>query len=171
VHLAAPVSTPLIAVPKAWTVGTNGPVRGKVVKIAKLPETEADLEQHKGKLAGAIVFAGEERKLQPLGGPLSKRCSEQKLKEGTAYQIPGERPDWDREAVAKEFLFRKKLARFLMDEKALALVEPSPWDRGVVRVMSGGSREKEDPAGVPWLVMAVEHYTMTGDRFPHGGFP
>jgi Iap family predicted aminopeptidase len=24
--------------------------------------------------------------------------------------------------------------------------------------MSGGSREKEDPAGVPWLVMAVEHY-------------
>ena len=47
----SPLTAPLIALPKAWTPGTDGPVRGKVVK-AKI-ESEADLEKWKGKLAGS----------------------------------------------------------------------------------------------------------------------
>src|SRR5574341_379518 len=46
-HVVAPVTFPLVAIPKAWTAGTNGSVRGKVVRV-KL-ETEADVEKWKGK--------------------------------------------------------------------------------------------------------------------------
>ena len=55
-HVVAPMTFPLVAIPKAWTAGTNGSVRGKVVRVRV--ESEADLEKWKGKLAGAVVWAG-----------------------------------------------------------------------------------------------------------------
>ncbi|MES1211045.1 MAG: peptidase, partial [Acidobacteriota bacterium] len=62
VSLVAPLQAPLVALPKAWTPGTAGPVRGKVVK-AKI-ETEGDIEKWKGKLAGAVVFVADARDLK-----------------------------------------------------------------------------------------------------------
>src|SRR6185369_13143626 len=44
----------LSAIPRPWTPGTGGVVRGAVVK-AKL-ETKEDLDKNKGKLAGKIVL-------------------------------------------------------------------------------------------------------------------
>ena len=44
----------LVAIPKAWTPGTDGVKRGKVI-YAKL-ETEEDLAKWKGKLAGKILL-------------------------------------------------------------------------------------------------------------------
>src|SRR5262249_14064682 len=54
--LLAPDHASLVAVPKAWTPGTAGVVRGKAVK-AKL-ESDADLETWRGKLAGTFVLLG-----------------------------------------------------------------------------------------------------------------
>jgi hypothetical protein len=45
-HVVAPMSFPLVAIPKAWTAGTTGVVRGKVVRVKV--ETEADVEKWKG---------------------------------------------------------------------------------------------------------------------------
>src|SRR5688572_11638083 len=47
VRVVSPVATPLVAVPKAWTPGTDGAVRGPVLKL-KI-EKEADLDSWKGK--------------------------------------------------------------------------------------------------------------------------
>src|SRR4249920_631315 len=77
VSLVAPLQAPLIALPKAWTPGTAGPVRGKVVK-AKI-DSEADLEKYKGTLAGMIVLIADSRELRGPDKPLFHRYDEQEL--------------------------------------------------------------------------------------------
>lgn len=158
VQLLKPVSTPLMAIPEAWSPGTNGPVRGKVIRIEKEPSSEQELEQYKGKLAGAIVLLGGERKLEPLTKGLSHRYSEQELRDMEQYEIPGQRRNFNLEAFAARLKFRKTLAKFWADEKVAALIEGSNWDRGVILIGGTGAYTKEDPAGVPSLVMAAEHY-------------
>jgi carboxypeptidase Q len=168
VHAVSPFAAPLIALPKAWTPGTEGPVRGKVVK-AKL-ESEADLEKSKGTLAGMIVLIADGRELRGPDKPLFRRYDEQELHDLAQFEM-GERrgalpgPDapvagrpFDREAARKRFRFQKTLRSFLAAEKALASVEPSDRDGGIVRVAGGGSRVKGEDPGVPALVMAAEHY-------------
>ncbi len=161
VHAILPFTAPLIALPKAWTPGTEGPVRGKVVK-AKL-ESEADLEKHKGKLAGMIVLLSDGRELKGPDKPLFRRYSEQELHDLALFELAERRgaraaPAVDREAARKRFRFQKTLREFLLEEKALASVEPSDRDAGVLWVAGGGSREKGVNPGVPALVMAAEHY-------------
>ena len=49
-----PYYHPIIASPKAWTPGTNGPIKSDVVLIKA--DTITDLDKYKGKLAGKIVM-------------------------------------------------------------------------------------------------------------------
>jgi acetylornithine deacetylase/succinyl-diaminopimelate desuccinylase-like protein len=164
VSLVSPVAAPVIALPKAWTPGTAGPVRGKVVK-AKI-DTEADLEKWKGKLAGAIVFLADARDLKAPDKALFNRYTDTQLTDLSRFEIPGPRgeaprpgaPPFDREELVRRFKLQRKLREFFVAEKALATVEPSDRDGGVVRVAAGGSREKDEDPGVTGLVMAAEHY-------------
>src|SRR5436190_4921002 len=50
VRLTSPDVAQLWAIPRAWTPGTNGVLRGKPVKV-KI-ETKEDLEKYKGQLGG-----------------------------------------------------------------------------------------------------------------------
>src|ERR1700737_362778 len=52
-RLVAPDVSQLWALPRAWSAGTTGPIRGTAVKV-KL-ETKEDLEKNKGKLAGKFA--------------------------------------------------------------------------------------------------------------------
>ena len=89
-HVVAPVGFPLIAIPKAWTAGTNGVVRGKVVRV-KL-DSEADVEKFRGKLAGVVVWAGDTRELKsPEERGLFQRYSEKELDDIEQYAVPGAR--------------------------------------------------------------------------------
>jgi hypothetical protein len=54
-RVVAPQSYPLIAYAKAWTAGTDGPVRADVVK--GVVEDDQDMEKLKGKLKGKIVLS------------------------------------------------------------------------------------------------------------------
>ena len=47
-------SPPLEALSEAWAPGTDGPVRGRVVRATL--ESEDDLDEWRGKLGGAIVL-------------------------------------------------------------------------------------------------------------------
>src|SRR5512134_129479 len=77
-HVVAPVSFPLVALPKAWTAGTSGPVRGKVMRVKV--DSEADVEKLKGKIAGLVLWVGEPRELKgPEEGGVFKRYSEKQL--------------------------------------------------------------------------------------------
>jgi hypothetical protein len=159
VHMVAPESVPLVALPKAWTPATSGPLRGKALQVKF--QSEEDLERNKGRLAGAILFLSDARELKAPEKALFKRYSDDALVELGRYEIGEQRrggPPGDREAARQRFLLQAKLRPYFVDEKVLATVEPSDRDGGVVRVMGGGSREKDEDPGVPALVMAAEQY-------------
>jgi len=53
----------IIASPKAWTPGTNGPIKSEIILIKA--DTVTDLDKYKGKLAGKIVMF-DQANIQPL---------------------------------------------------------------------------------------------------------
>lgn len=151
VHMVRPQQVPLTALPKAWTPGTGGPVRGLAMRVDL--STEADLELHRGKLAGKILFL--EGLKVPAVREEPRRFSESELAELAEYEIPGQEENRD---YSRRFGMRRKIREFLVQEKVAATVDPSSRGLNVVRVGSGGSyRPGEDP-GVPALMMAVESY-------------
>src|SRR5262249_2988173 len=68
------------------------------------------------------------------------------------------RPPGDREEVIRRLRLQRLLRPFFSAEKALATLEVSPSDGGVVVVGRGGSWVKGEDPGVPALVMAAEQY-------------
>jgi hypothetical protein len=160
-RVTAPVSFPLWAMPKAWTAGTNGAVKGKVVRVKV--DSEADVEKLKGTLGGVVVWAGEVRALKaPEAGSLFQRYSEKELDDLEGYQIPGERlggrpggAPFDREAFLKRRRLQAALDKLYAAEKPLAVVEPSPRDADVLLLGGGGSRKAGDPQAVTQLVVSA----------------
>ncbi|MCC6742622.1 MAG: M20/M25/M40 family metallo-hydrolase [Acidobacteria bacterium] len=158
VHMVVPQAAPLIAIPKAWSPGTNGVKRGKIVRVPKQPESEADLAALKGKLTGAIVMTGNERELKPLDKPLLSRYTGEELDELTAVEFGRSGRQFDFSSFAKRMAFSATWTKFLQDEGVVAVVEPSGWDRGVVRVSGTRAYRAGEPDGVPALVMSIEHF-------------
>jgi carboxypeptidase Q len=161
VRMLAPDTAELIALPKAWTPGTDGPVRGKLVRV-KL-ENKEDLEKNRGKLAGAILLLGDMREVKMNTEAKMTRYTDQTLDELYHYSAPAPRNP----ALAAQFAdaarrraFAPELTKFLMEEKVAATIEPTrlPGDGGTIFVQSGGSYKKGEPVGVPSLVMDIEHY-------------
>jgi hypothetical protein len=157
VRMIVPYAQPLEALPEAWTPGTDGPVRGKVVR-ATLESTD-DLGEWEGKLGGAIVLLEGERQPEQIEAELFRRWDDVRLEKLEQYDIPGDgRGEW-RQRMLERYKFWKQLTTFLEEEGVVATIEPSSRDNGVVRLRGQSSnREEERPRGVPSLVMATEHY-------------
>jgi hypothetical protein len=155
VTMVAPATVPLIALPKAWTPGTAGPVRGKVKRVRI--GAKADFERHKGKLAGLILFLSPPRTLRAQDRPTFTRYSEDDLENLAHFDVTAaaEADDQPRRMRRR---FQRELTEFLAEEKPLATVEISERDGTLLRVMGGGSRDQDENPGVPSLVMAAEHY-------------
>lgn len=78
----------IIASPKAWTPGTNGPIKSEVVLIKA--DTITDLAKYKGKLTGKIVMI-ESATLLPLKNsyvPDVVRYTEEALDKMAAAELP-----------------------------------------------------------------------------------
>ncbi|MEM6795194.1 MAG: M20/M25/M40 family metallo-hydrolase [Acidobacteriota bacterium] len=158
VHMIVPHSVPLSALPNAWTPGTEGPVRGTAMRLEI--KTRQDLEKHKGKLAGKILFvdeAGEptERENEPM-----KRWTPEELHETCGYIIPRDREfnAW-RARFKKRYALREELKKFLVEEGVVAVVENSSRGHGVLRLTGGGSGgDPQRHRGIPELTMIQEHY-------------
>jgi hypothetical protein len=156
VRMTSPDVEQLLALPKAWSPGTNGAVRGKAV-LAKLT-TKEDLEKQRGKLAGRIVLTEEMREVQPQEKAALERYDEKSLEKVWEYQVPPARSPFGPEEFRRRREFRRALNVFLEQEKPLAVIDPGALDGGTFRVQQGGSYKKDEPIGVPALVMAIEHY-------------
>ncbi|HEX9944788.1 MAG TPA: M20/M25/M40 family metallo-hydrolase [Thermoanaerobaculia bacterium] len=155
VRMVSPRQFPLLALPKAWTPATGGPVRGEVMR-ADLA-SEKDFPQYQGKLAGKIVLLDGLQEFKEPEDPQFQRFSREELEKMADFEIPAEETDWRKRAVER-WRLRRALNQFLEKEKALAAVEASARLNGVVRVTGGGSWEPGESVGVPTLVMAAEHY-------------
>jgi carboxypeptidase Q len=157
VRMLSPYVQPLEALPNAWAPGTDGPVRGPVVRATlKSPE---DLEEWTGKLSGKILLLEDASEPEQIDAVLFERLNDESLEKIAQYEIPDDGPGEWRKRMLKRFKFWKQLAAFLEVEGVLATIEPSSRDNGVVRVTgSSSNREGERPLGVPALTMATEQY-------------
>ena len=166
VRMIKPEEVPLLALPKAWTPGTRGALRGPVVLVPVADE--GDLEKLRGKVAGKIVFLDPPRDLKPPDGPEFERYTAGDLEALGQFPIgPGRGPAF-RERYMKQRVLAEKVKEALEAGGALASVEISARDGGLITV--GGTRSyapREDP-GVPGLVMAAEHYNRIARLVAHG---
>jgi carboxypeptidase Q len=156
--MTAPQYMPLIAYPKAWTPGTNGPVKGEAV-LLEVQKVE-DLEKYKGKLKGAIVLSQGEQDVPLDFAPEASRLSEEELKALTIAPEPrGRSPFADRmaEMMARRQL-QQAIEKFLREEGAAVVLEPSRGSDGTVFVSRGGSQMVGATEPLPSIVVAAEHY-------------
>ena len=167
VRMVVPDTAELLALPFAWSPGTEGILRSQAVKV-KLADKD-DLEKQKGKLAGKIVMLGEMREVKPGEKPLSARYDEKTLDELSRYQIPGAAPfgrpgqPFNREEFVKRREFQRALNKFLVDEKVAAVIEAGALDGGTFRVQGLQNAQRKDaPPAVPFLMMAIEHFERIG---------
>jgi hypothetical protein len=158
VRMVSPDTAMLMAQPEAWTPSTPGMIRGKMVR-AKI-ERKEDLDKYRGKLAGQIVLLGDMREVKPHAEAEMERYDDKRLEQVYLYQgiirHGYERPS--REEMIRRFRFRKELAQFLTDEKVAAVIKPSSGDGGTIFVQGTQAYKKDEPAGVPSLVMSIEHF-------------
>ncbi len=153
VHLVAPTVQPMVALPRPWTPGTNGPVRAKAV-YAKL-DKEEDFEAWKGKLKGHIVLISAPLEIKDEDRPPIDRYDDSELRDLGRYEI--ERPDEKREERRKRRRFRQRYLKFLREEGALAALHHSNAP-GVLFVTGTTGYKKDGERGVPLLVMLPEQY-------------
>ena len=163
-RMITPDTAELLALPVAWSPGTNGPLRASLVRV-KLA-TEDDLKAEKGKLAGKVLLLGDMRDVRPSETSLSERYDQKGLTEIAGFEIPGVspkprpgQPPFNREEFAKRRQFRRALDRFLAEEKVAAVLEPGALDGGTFRVQGVSNGYKSDaPASVPQVMLAIEHF-------------
>ena len=149
-----PRAYPLIAYPKAWTPGTNGPVTGEAV-IAVI-NNEKDLDTFRGKLRGKFVLATSMRDVTPQFTAPGHRYTDAELADlAKQPEVGGGRGGRGNQAGAE---FTRRRTQFWVDEGVAAVLDVSRGDGGTLFVQGGGSRNPKDPPSPPQIVLAVEHY-------------
>jgi carboxypeptidase Q len=148
-----PRAYPLIAYPKAWTPGTNGPVSGDAV-IAVVSE-EKDFETFRGQLRGKFVLSVPMRDVPAHFEPAGRRYTDGDLAD-LSKQPPARGRGRGNAQAAQAF--NRKRNQFWIDEGVAAVLDFSRGDDGTVFVQGGGSRDPKEPPAPPMVTLEVEHY-------------
>ena len=160
-HAIAPQAYPLIGYPKAWTPGTGGVVTGEAVLA--IIGNDADIEKHRGTLAGKFVLTAPVPDVQALFEAPGRRYTDEQLA-GLAAQPDPSRRRGRRRGGRGGRGFAAQRTAFFVEEGVAALIQPGPnprsrrGDTGSVWVGSGGSRNPDDPPVAPQVVLLSEHY-------------
>lgn len=149
-------SFPLIAYPKAWTPGTNGPVEADVV-IAQINNPE-DIEKFRGQLRGKYVMIAAARDVAPEFQAPGHRYTEDELAAMANQPVQPPRGRGGQRGGGSPQTFNQQRQKFFVDEGVIATIEPSQGSGGTLFVQSGGSRNASDPPAPAQVVMAAEHY-------------
>jgi hypothetical protein len=158
VRMIGPREVPLIAIPMAWTPGTDGPVVGSVMRASL--DSQEDLDKYRGKVAGKILFLDDPREIMERDAPSFQRYNKEELEELIEFPIPRVRRrngDYRQRALAR-WRLRDAINQFLSDEKVVATVQISSRDNALIRVGGAGSREPGKNPGVTSLSLAAEQY-------------
>src|SRR5215813_11898484 len=178
-QVVEPQDIPLIAYPKAWSPGTDGPFTGDVVYCDA--KTESDLDKFKGKLNGKIVLTAPMREVAAHFEPLGTRRDEKNLlglADAPEPRAGGQRGNFQLNPTQRAtFMFASKKLQFFQQEGAAVLIDPSRGDGGTIFVQSASVAppagfdptvpnspravppyDKSAPKIIPQLVLAIEHY-------------
>jgi hypothetical protein len=157
-HVVSPQPFPLIAFPRAWTPGTNGPVMGEVV-FAPMARDE-DMKSWTGKLTGKIVLWQSTPEIRALFTPLGRRFSDQELVDLQSQPVTAGRGRAG--GAPADPNFRDRLTRFFVREGVVATFEPATGrsDHGAILVTNAPRqyRDPKEPLTLPQIMVASEHY-------------
>jgi hypothetical protein len=170
VEMTAPIYMPVIAIPKAWTLGLDAPASGAPVLVNI--ESEDDFETYRGQLAGRIVLNGKVTPVETNFEALGTRHDEESLAERTSAPDPGasrdsasRRTDW-----MKHRELGKQIRSFLVEEGALVVIEPDGGrrnDYGVIMLGGGGSYDAEEERGMPQVTVSTEQFNRIARLLDH----
>jgi carboxypeptidase Q len=152
----------IIAIPKAWTPGTNGPIKGEVV-VLKV-DSIADLDKFKGKLQGKIVMFDAGTKLARSSKPDLSRYTDEELAEmekATAQPAPrrANTPNSPQFITfQKARALRTATSSFLQQENVALVLSMARGTDGTVFTTNGASYADTAKAVAPELETSGEDY-------------
>ncbi|RFZ95698.1 M20/M25/M40 family metallo-hydrolase [Mucilaginibacter conchicola] len=161
--ITVPYYHAIIAIPKAWTPGTNGAIKSEVVLVKA--DSIAELDKYKGKLAGKIVIFDTKNTLKRSDKPDLERYTDAQLAEMAAAkpQARGERRAFDPNspqmaARRKMIAMRAAMSKFLVDEKVGLILAQGRGTDGTTFTTNGASYADTAKAVVPELETSGEDF-------------
>eukprot|EP01133_Synstelium_polycarpum_P004611 gene4611-5394_t len=154
----------IIGSPKAWTPGTNGPVKAEVILIKA--DTVTDLDKYKGKLAGKIILF-DQMTIQPLKNtykPDAVRLTDSALNAmaaAEAGQVAARRPGNPNNMMAQMLKMRatrSAIADRLKEENVALLLAFARGNHGTFFTSNGASYALDAKAVLPELEISAEDY-------------
>jgi len=159
--ITVPYYHAIIAIPKAWTPGTNGEIKGDVV-LVKI-DTTADFDKYKGQLAGKIVIF--DTKSTTLAGgtrpDLTRYTDEEldKMEKAVATPVaPRRGPNPQAAAFMRLRALRTAISTFLLQENVGLIISQGRGTDGTVFTSNGASYADTAKAVAPELETSSEDY-------------
>jgi carboxypeptidase Q len=157
----AAITTPyyhaIVAIPKAWTPGTNGAIKGDVVLIKA--DTLTDLDKYKGTLKGKIVIFDTKPGAERTFKADAARYTDEELDAMTKAQPAGQRRAFDRNSPAfRARALRTAINTFLQGEGVGLILSQARGTDGTVFTTNGASYADTAKAVSPELETSGEDY-------------
>lgn len=165
VAILSPWYRSLIAYPKAWSSGTNGPQTGGVLLISAKDSSE--LNAYRGKLKGMVLIVDDLIHYEPDFKPNPERRTDEELqklsevKEAEDMATLRRRMERNRaqNGISREVLIALK--RMAIKEDAIALLSSAADNNGgTVFVLQAGPFKISDPANFLDIAIGLEDYNM-----------
>ncbi|MFI5161140.1 MAG: M28 family metallopeptidase [Sphingobacteriales bacterium] len=158
--MTVPYYHAIVAIPKAWTPGTKGEIKGDVV-LVKI-DTITDLDQYKGKLAGKIVITDTKTKLgEGTKADLSRYTDEEldKMEKAVAQPAAQRRgPNPRAAAFTRLRALRTAISNFFVEENVGLVLSMARGTDGTVFTTNGASYADTAKAVAPELETSGEDY-------------
>ena len=160
-EIIAPQAIPLIAYPRAWSLGTNGPLTAEIVYVEAKDEAEL-MAKYKGQLKGKIVLSAPIRDMKALFDAPGKRLTEKDLLQLADAQDPAKAraggpaammANPQMQAFIKNAILDAKKLKFFLDEGAAMYLTPSRSGDGGTIFLENASIPKEVKSGSPMEAM------------------
>jgi carboxypeptidase Q len=161
--ITVPYYHAIIAIPKAWTPGTNGVIKGDVVLVKA--DSVAELAKYKGTLAGKIIIFDTQNTIKPSFKADASRYTDEELAEMAAAKpqpvTPRVAPDPNSPqfaAMRKARSMRAAINTFIADEKVGLVLSMARGTDGTVFTTNGASYADTAKAVAPELETSGEDY-------------
>lgn len=161
--ITVPYYHAIIAIPKAWTPGTGGLIKGDVMVVKA--DSAIDLEKYKGKLQGKVVIFDTKPLTERTFKSDAARYTDEELAtmEKATMAPARERRAFDPNApqfaaMRKLRAFRASLGEFLLQEKVALVLSQGRGTDGTVFTTNGASYADTAKAVAPELETSSEDY-------------
>jgi carboxypeptidase Q len=154
--MTVPYYHAIVAIPKAWTPGTNGPIAGDVILIKA--DTITDLDKYKGMLKGKVVIFDTKPTAERTYKADAARYTDDELLAMTKPAEQGQRRNFDRTALMKARAFRAAVGDFLVNEQVGLILTQARGTDGTVFTTNGASYADTAKAVSPELETSGEDF-------------